>query len=271
MITRLRGPLAALVIIAATAACGGGSGVSGTTLEFTITDKGCDPATATAQPGSTKFHVKNADANNITEFEVLDRGNSIVGEKENLTPGLEGEFTVDLKQGTYTIACPGGTEHATGTLTVGAAASGPAASGAAANAHHSDDESGACVPVASAGAASTTVKATLSDFKIDLAPTTVAAGTVQLDSTNTGIHPHEIVVVKGIPSNQLPTDANGAVDEDKLPKDAVVGEIEAFSPRRECSGAFQLTSGTYTLFCNVQGAEEGAHFRQGMTTTLTVS
>lgn len=269
MTRHLAGALGVLALVGSTAACGGGSDVSSGdhTLEFTITDAGCNPATATATPGQTKFHVRNTGANSITEFEVLDSAHTIVGERENLTPGLEGSFTIDLRAGTYILACPGGTENPTGTLTVAAAGAG------ASSAAHGDEHDMAadCVPTASAGPNATKVDATLSDFKIDLGSTSVKAGAVEIEGTNKGVHPHEIVVVKGVASNALPTDANGAVDEDKLPPGALVGEVEAFGPGRTCSGGFDLPAGSYTLFCNVQGAEEGAHFRNGMVTSLVVS
>lgn len=252
-----------------TAACGSGSGVGSgaATLEFTITDAGCNPATASAVPGPTSFHVTNTGANDVTEFEVLDSTNRIVGEKENLTPGLDGSFTIDLKPGTYTLACPGGSEHATGTLTVaasGASASGPTPADAA-------DAGDACVPTSSAAPSAVEISATLSDFKIELDPSTVPAGPVQLVATNKGTHPHEVVVVKGVAANALPTKADGTVDEDKLPAEAKIGEIEAFKPGLTCGGGFTLSAGTYTVFCNVLGTAEGAHFRNGMVTTLVVS
>ena len=264
MIRRTAHILAFSALMVAAAACGGGSSVGsgGHTIEIKLTDEGCNPATLTADPGSTTFRVKNDGANSVTEFEVIQSG-KIVGEKENLTPGLEGSVNIDLTAGTYTLACPGGTKTPTGTLTVGGAGSSSAD-------HHSAAASD-CVPSESVGSSATKVDATLSDFKIELNPTTVAAGPLQVEGTNSGLHPHEIVVVKGVASNALPTDANGAVDEDKLPSGALIGELEAFSPGRTCNTGFTLTSGSYTLFCNVQGAEEGSHFRLGMVTTLVVS
>ena len=272
---RLAGLLTAVVLVVASVACGGGSSVGsgGRTLEVTITDEGCNPDQLTAAPGSTNFHVKNAGANNITEFEVLDSGQKIVGEKENLTPGLDGSFTIDLKEGAYTLACPGGATHPTGTLTVskaGASSSG-SAGGSAVSEHDHSDMGGDCVPTSSAGASAAVVNATLSDFKIEVDPTTVASGPVQLQGTNRGTHPHEIVVVKGVTSNALPTEADGSVDEDKLPAGAKVGELEAFGPGQACGAGFDLTAGTYTLFCNVTGTSEGNHFKNGMVTTLTVA
>ena len=244
-------------------------GSGGKTIEVSITDEGCNPAELTAAPGSTNFHVKNAGANNITEFEVLDSAQKIVGEKENLTPGLDGSFTIDLKEGTYTLACPGGSMHATGTLTV--SKDGASASGSAMGDHGDHEGAGECVPTASASGAAATVNANLSDFKIELDRTTVAAGSVQLDGKNLGTHPHEIVVVKGVASNALPTEADGSVDEDKLPAGAKIGELEAFGPGKACGAGFDLAAGTYTLFCNVKGTSEVSHFRNGMVTTLTVS
>ena len=253
--------------------CGSDSKSSsgGKTLEFTITNEGCNPAQAATTPGSTKFHVKNDGADNITEFEVLDSANNIVAEKENLTPGLEATFTADLKEGRYTLACPGGTKNPTGTLTVNA--SGAPASGSAMTGDH-DEAGGDCVPAAPAsgsGGTATEVKATLSDFKIELDATSAKAGTIELDGTNNGTHPHEIVVVKGVASSALPTDANGQLEEAKLPTGAVIGELEAFSPGKSCSASFALGPASYTLFCNVVGAEEGAHFQNGMVTSFTVS
>ncbi len=53
----------------------------------------------------------------MSEFEVLS-GNRIIGEVENIAPGLSGEFSLTLKAGDYTTACPGGSKHAKGKLVV---------------------------------------------------------------------------------------------------------------------------------------------------------
>jgi iron uptake system component EfeO len=55
----------------------------------------------------------------VTEFEILE-GDSILGEKEDLSDGLSGSFSLTLDEGSYTIYCPGGSEER-GTLTVIAA------------------------------------------------------------------------------------------------------------------------------------------------------
>ncbi|MGA7672256.1 MAG: iron uptake system protein EfeO [Nitrolancea sp.] len=86
-------------------------------VQIALTDAGCDPAEITTPAGPTKFQITNSSASAVTEFEVLD-GTRILGEKENLTPGLNGSFSLDLKAGTYTLMCPNGTTAETGTLHV---------------------------------------------------------------------------------------------------------------------------------------------------------
>ena len=90
----------------------------GRTLKVGITDAGCDPAALTVPAGPTTFVVTNKGTSAVTEYEVKD-GETIIGEKENLTPGLSGSFSIDLKPGDYTLECPGGatpegTLHVTG-------------------------------------------------------------------------------------------------------------------------------------------------------------
>ncbi|MEY2434707.1 MAG: high-affinity iron transporter [Acidimicrobiaceae bacterium] len=260
--------IGASIAALAIASCGSDSSrtsVTGT-VEISITDEGCNPAEVTVPSGPTAFHVRNNGADSISEFEVLD-GGTIIGEKESLTPGLEATVTIDLKPGTYTLACPGGTKTPAGKLIVTGSENG---SSAATHGHSGDAATDGCVPAASTNSSASSIKATLSDFKIALAASSVAAGPVVLDATNQGTHPHEVVVVKGVAPAAMTTKTNGAVDEDKLPPGAGVGELEAFSPGRSCSAGFELTSGTYTLFCDVVG-DEGGHFIQGMFTTLVVT
>jgi plastocyanin len=250
--------LFALVAIAA--ACGGDSTTTSgsSTVEVTITDEGCNPFELTIEPGKTTFHVTNDGADRISEFEVLTEAGKIIGEKESLAPGLDGSFTLDLDEGTYVLACPGGTTHPTGTLTVGTAHGG------------ADHEATGCVPSGDPSKATSRVAATLRDFEIRLADGSVAGGTVAIEAKNAGTHPHEIVVVKGVAPADLPHDSTGKVDEGQLAAGAVIGELEAFNPGLSCAAAFDLDPGTYTLFCNVVGPE-GAHEKLGMVAVLAVS
>jgi len=88
-----------------------------TKLSFKLTDAGCDPARATTPAGPTIFEVTNDGAAGVTELEVMD-GDTILGERENLSDGLSGSFTLSLDAGEYTLYCPGGDSAERGTLTV---------------------------------------------------------------------------------------------------------------------------------------------------------
>jgi iron uptake system component EfeO len=86
------------------------------TMSFKLTDAGCEPNTAKTPAGPITFEVENAGTGKVSEFEVLD-GETILGEKENLSDGLSGSFSLTLEQGEYTLYCPGGSDER-GTLTV---------------------------------------------------------------------------------------------------------------------------------------------------------
>jgi iron uptake system component EfeO len=86
-----------------------------------LTDAGCEPASLKLDAGPTSFEVTNAGTARVTKFEVLD-GAKVLGEKENLSPGLSGGFVITLQPGSYTLACPGGKSAASGELTVGGSA-----------------------------------------------------------------------------------------------------------------------------------------------------
>ncbi|OBA64191.1 peptidase M75 [Mycobacterium sp. 1100029.7] len=86
---------------------------------------GCALDTASVPAGPVTFTVVNASASGITEMELL-RDQRIVGEKENLAPGLDPvSFTLTLDGGSYQLYCPGAsTEYQTLTVT-GQAPAGP--------------------------------------------------------------------------------------------------------------------------------------------------
>jgi iron uptake system component EfeO len=88
------------------------------TANVTITaDKGCELDRMQFAAGGITFKVRNADATAVSEVELLS-GQRIVGEKENLPPGLSGEFAVKVGAGSYTLYCPGAaTEKSTITVT----------------------------------------------------------------------------------------------------------------------------------------------------------
>jgi iron uptake system component EfeO len=94
---------------AATFGAGAGAGAGGDahTANVTITAaKGCELDRTQFAAGGITFKVRNSDATAVSEVELLS-GQRIVGEKENLPPGLAGEFAVKVGAGSYTLYCPG--------------------------------------------------------------------------------------------------------------------------------------------------------------------
>ncbi len=77
-----------------------------TVVTVKLTDKGCRPSPATAVAGPVTFQITNQDASKVTEAELL-KGSTILGEKENIAPGLNGSFSLKLDAGTYQVYCPG--------------------------------------------------------------------------------------------------------------------------------------------------------------------
>lgn len=90
------------------------------TVKIVISDKDCAPAPATVPAGTVKFDVSNKDSGRVTEAELLD-GGKILGEKENLTPGLSGDFTLNLDAGKYQVYCPGAKTEKTAFTVTGTA------------------------------------------------------------------------------------------------------------------------------------------------------
>jgi iron uptake system component EfeO len=86
------------------------------TMTFKLTDAGCEPHDAKAAAGPINFEIENAGTAKVTEMEIMD-GETILGERENLSEGLSGSFALTLEEGEYTIYCPGGDDER-GTLTV---------------------------------------------------------------------------------------------------------------------------------------------------------
>jgi iron uptake system component EfeO len=77
------------------------------TLASSNGDDVCTLSDSTAKAGPVTFTVKNASSTAISEVE-LQSDERILGEKENLAPGLGAvSFTVTLTGGKYSIYCPG--------------------------------------------------------------------------------------------------------------------------------------------------------------------
>ena len=79
-----------------------------TTVTVTLTNAGCTPDRTTIAAGPVTFRALNDGGDKVSEVEVVKDG-KILGEKENLAPGLSGTFTLELVAGDYVVACPGAT------------------------------------------------------------------------------------------------------------------------------------------------------------------
>jgi len=135
---------------------------------------------------------------------------------------------------------------------------------------------GALPLLASAPAGADRTKAVnvkLLEFKVRPKPTRVKPGTVRFNVKNIGGVEHEMVVVR-TDGAALPLAADGSVDEDQVPEDAKIGEVEDVAPKKaKTFTAENLAPGSYTLFCNVVETAGGttlAHYAQGMHTNFTV-
>jgi uncharacterized cupredoxin-like copper-binding protein len=91
---------------------------------------------------------------------------------------------------------------------------------------------------------------------------------VTIDAPNEGKVEHELVLFKtDMDPAKLPTEAGGAVDEEKLDKVAEeIGEIADVEPGDSKSGQFDLKPGTYVMFCNLPG-----HYANGMYGSVKVT
>jgi iron uptake system component EfeO len=131
MRTALRS-LPVLVLVTGVAACADdksstsdSAAPGAATVTISLTDDGCAPSPATATAGPVNFKIKNDGATKVTEAELL-REDTIMGEKENLTPGLSGSFSLKLDAGKYQIYCPNAKTEKTDFTVSGSAAAGSA-------------------------------------------------------------------------------------------------------------------------------------------------
>lgn len=81
---------------------------TGGAIAVTATDTSCDVATTSAQTGTSTFNVTN-NGSKVTEFYVYGAGDRVMGEVENIGPGLSSQLIVALNEpGTYQTACKPG-------------------------------------------------------------------------------------------------------------------------------------------------------------------
>lgn len=104
------------------AACGSDDGAESgaTNLQVELTDAGCTPETLKAPAGKVRFEAVNNGTSKTTEVELKNADGIILGERENLTPGLSGDFSLQLEPGMYDVYCavPGDLDRKSGKLEV---------------------------------------------------------------------------------------------------------------------------------------------------------
>jgi iron uptake system component EfeO len=80
----------------------------GRTISVTSTDQKCALSQSTAPSGNLVYKVKN-DGSKVTEFYLYgDDGLRIVGEVENVGPGLSRDLVINVPAGKYVPACKPG-------------------------------------------------------------------------------------------------------------------------------------------------------------------
>jgi iron uptake system component EfeO len=104
-------PLATLGVLTIAAlsltACADDPKPSGRGLTVEATDSACKVSTTDLKAGPSTFKVTNK-GSKVTEFYVYAEGDRIMGEVENVGPGLTRNLVVDLPKGTYEGACKPG-------------------------------------------------------------------------------------------------------------------------------------------------------------------
>jgi iron uptake system component EfeO len=95
------------------------------TVKVALSDAGCRPTPATVPGGPVTFAITNAGSDAVTEAELQQDG-KIIGEKENVTAGVDGNFALRLGAGDYSLYCPGAKQD-TWTFTVSGAGAAPTA------------------------------------------------------------------------------------------------------------------------------------------------
>src|SRR3954452_7161292 len=104
---------AAALAALTTAACSGSGGSDGgsdearDTVAVAATDTACDVDKDTLPAGTHSFRVTNA-GSKVTEFYVYAEGDRIMGEVENIAPGVARDLLVELPAGDYQTACKPG-------------------------------------------------------------------------------------------------------------------------------------------------------------------
>jgi uncharacterized cupredoxin-like copper-binding protein len=168
-------------------------------------------------------------------------GINLVSDGDNIDPGKTQTRVVDLTQpGSYLFVCniPG----------------------------HFKSGMFRAVTVTTPAAEQAYVPAALSEWHVAV-PSSIKAGTVNLEAANFGTIQHELLVFKSdLPPSSFPVDANGNIIEDG-PGINLVSDGDNIDPGKTQTRKVDLTQpGAYLFVCNIPG-----HFKAGMFSTVTVT
>lgn len=92
---------------------------------------------------------------------------------------------------------------------------------------------------------------TVSEFIVQGPGEPVPAGRVEVEVTNRGVEPHELVIVRAESVEALPRAENGAIDETAIPDADRIGEVEGIAAGTSETKAFDLPPGDYVALCNI--------------------
>ena len=130
------------------------------------------------------------------------------------------------------------------------------------------------------GVIGSSVVVDLQEYAIKRTPAVVKAGLVTFTVKNVGGITHEMVVMRAASADALPkvTTAGersvGAVDEEAVSAADTIGETGDVKPQGHSTKRFDLTPGTYVLFCNIDSKNADGtvtnHFQHGMSAVITV-
>jgi FTR1 family protein len=113
---------APIVLVAGTLGEEAGTSAAATaahkTINVALTDAGCETASPRLASGPTTFVVTNGGTSKVTEAEVMQGGRALA-EAENVTSGLEGQFSLTLQPGRYELRCPGAGRESTALVVSG--------------------------------------------------------------------------------------------------------------------------------------------------------
>jgi hypothetical protein len=135
--------------------------------------------------------------------------------------------------------------------------------------------------LAAGGLLGSKVGVDLAEYQVLASPPEAKAGSVKITAKNIGTIQHEMIVVRAPSAEALPkvTEAGGEravgdVDEEVIPASEAVGEIPEFKAGKQVAKSFQLSPGTYVLFCNIDVENPDgtvtSHYQEGMHTTINV-